>query len=81
MKIQKIEAARVYSAREAILFLPGVFKSETAFRDFLRKDMTKNNIFNAKMYTTSKLPRFVIRGEDLQRAIETVANLNEILPY
>ena len=65
-----IEAAKLYSAREAIKFFPGMFKTETMFRDFLRNDMLTDNIFNAKMYTTSKLPRFVIRGDDLIKAVK-----------
>lgn len=70
---QKIEESKVYSAREAIKFLPGLFKSETQFRDYLRADMTGNNVFNAKVYTTSKLSRFVIRGTDLMRAADLLS--------
>ena len=68
----QIKESKAYSAREAIHFLPGVFKSETAFRDYLREDMTKQNVFNAKMYTTAKLSRFVIRGGDLLKAVSTL---------
>ena len=63
-----IEEAKVYSAREAFQTLPGLFKTETAFRAFLREDIAGANIMNAKVYYTSKLARFVIRGEDLVRA-------------
>ena len=66
----KIQENKAYSAREAMQFFPGRFKTESEFRKFLRTDMESENIFNAKVYTTSKLSRFVIRGEDLKRAAQ-----------
>lgn len=73
MKTQ-IQSNKAYSAREAMQFLPGVFKTESEFRQFLRKDMEEANIFNAKVYTTTTLSRFVIRGDDLAKAAKQLSS-------
>ncbi len=65
---KKIDLTKVYSAREAMKFVPE-FDKDVLFRDFLRKDMDGANIFNAKTYTMKSQTRFVIRGVDLAQGI------------
>lgn len=67
---KKIDPTKAYSAREAIQFIP-VKMSETAFREFLREDMSGDNHFNAKTYTANSQTRFVIRGVDLAKGIKS----------
>jgi hypothetical protein len=69
-KMDQIKVNKVYSAREAVKFMPDLFQSDVKFREYLVTDMAGINIFNAKKYVTASLPRFVIRGTDLKNGIQ-----------
>lgn len=61
---ESINPGTVYSARQALKFVNG-FAREDDFRKFLKEDISKENIFNAKIYTINSQTRILIKGEDL----------------
>lgn len=72
--LNKIKPEKMYSAREALPFVPS-FKKEGDFREFLKSDIQGRNLFNAKVYTAKSQRRFVIRGMDLKQGIVHFARI------
>lgn len=69
MKKKAIDINKSYSAREALQYVTS-FSREVDFRKFLKDDIAGKNIFNARVYTISSQPRFIIKGSDLLVALE-----------
>lgn len=70
---RQVQPSKIYSAKEAFFYVskkhPTIVK-ESDFREILRKDISGENVFNAKMYVKGSQPRFIISGIDLANGLK-----------
>ncbi|HCR35825.1 TPA: hypothetical protein DIU22_02165 [Candidatus Woesebacteria bacterium] len=74
-EIMKTLNKKIYSAREALQFIPQI-ACEPSMRKYIEKDIKNGNTLGAIVQHIGKQKRFFIPKENLEKLIATINNAN-----